>query len=184
VTRRRPSIARLMAAIALVAASLSVFQTGHGEVSAWVDSYDSKVWLLGEVAPVLAIGMSGLALALLTTGRPRRFAAGLASTGFVAGLAFWLAPMSVRNFVLHRVILPVDARIGPGHSDHSATYLNWSLAWVVETEEHRRPLRTIRAPFVSIEAQMELGFLELAIASIGGLVAAIFRPKPQTHDRP
>ena len=110
---RRSSILRLMAAIALFASALAILRAWLGEG-----------WWLGELALFTTIGLIGLASMIVSSGRLRRFFAGLSITGVVVGLAFWLAPSSIRDDVLRRVVFPIDTRIGPHPPGDSTTYLN------------------------------------------------------------
>ncbi len=154
-----------MVAVALIASGLGLLL-----------ARDGADWRFGELTPFSAIGLVGLAMALLASGRLRRFFAGLTVTGVVVGLAFWVGPHSFRSYVLDRVLFPIDARIAPRTAGMGMTHLQVSLTlWIIETPETRR-IRPTRSPFWSRESQEELGLLELAIAVVGGLLAAIPRP--------
>ena len=71
-----------MAAIALVASALAILPS----------LARVKVGGFGELAPFDGDRpLRARSLAIVSSGRLRRFFAGLATTGFVVGLAFWLA---------------------------------------------------------------------------------------------
>jgi hypothetical protein len=128
------------------------------------------------LAPLSAIGFFGLAMMLATSGRLRRFFAGLAVTGVLVGLLLWVGPLSFRSFVLIRILLPFDDLLSqtlPNSFNKLvlAVYLDMTNHW-------ERPISLTRFPFLFRETQVILGYLELAVAVVGGLLAAIPRPRP------
>ena len=170
---RGSSTRRLMVAVGLVAVALGLLRARDGDD-----------WRFGELTGFSAIGLLATALMLSTAGRPRRFFGGAAVTGFLVGLAFWVGPHPVREFVLSRVIEPLDGRLASHSAGMGMTHLQASLIlWIMETPETRR-VRPTRSPFWSRESQEELACLELAVALGGGLLAAAFRPPRPARDSP
>ena len=162
--RSSTSIRRMLAGVALIGLGLAAYR-------AW--TCDS--WWLGELILPLETGIIGLTFAFLTSGRTWRFFSGFGSTGVIAGLAFWVAPLSSREFVLDRILIPIDDRFSPHWpgfiSELSGSLLSYRLiSW--ETGS----IWPTRSPFLSRESQVWLGGLELSVAIVGGLVwAAISR---------
>ncbi len=194
---RGATIGRLMVAVALIAAAF-----GLGV------SWAGPAWTLGELAPMGVVSLVGLALAVVTSGRIRRFFAGLATTSVILALVFWVAPLAVRRTVIERILLPLDQRFGPrserpapGFTSKGArldrTMFLMSLFWprpIVEQDHSRFVIGTTRSPFLSREAQFGLGLLQLVVATTGGVIAAIPRsraartvaivPEPTRSDLP
>jgi hypothetical protein len=146
-----------MVAIGLIGSALAMLRAWAG--TGW--------WWIGELAPLMAIGLGGLAMSVVTSGRFRRFFAGLATSGMVLGLAVWVAPIPIREAVLNRAIFPPDViRFQPVSED-----------WLFDRPDHYFNIRPVRYPFCTHESQEALGLLELAVAVIGGLLAMIPRPR-------
>jgi hypothetical protein len=146
-----------MVAIGLIGSTMAMLRAWAG--SGW--------WWIGELAPLMAIGLGGLAMAVLTSGRFRRFSVGLATSGVVLGLAVWVAPIPVRDTVFNRVIFPPDVILfHPVAED-----------WLFDLPDHYFNIRPIRYPFCTHESQEALGLLVLSVAVIGGLLALIPRPR-------
>jgi hypothetical protein len=128
--------------------------------------------MLGEMTPVLMIGLLGSALALITQGTIRKFFVGFAISGVILGLAIWLGPLSFRNVLLDRIILLIDDRFGPREPGTAATYLQYSLLFSYYSPSSLEYQLT-RSPFVSGESQIALGLLELTIVILVGMIVLI-----------
>jgi len=141
---------------------------------------------------MVTIELLSAGIAASSSGRGRRFFVGLAATAVVSALVFWMAPLSLRRTLLTRVVMPLDARIGrrvpnPRPFMGSTSVLEsslfyWEVAynppqgfrgiWPSPLRPLPAPDRFTRVPFLSTESQAWLSGVQLAVATLGGLIAA------------
>ena len=173
---RLSSINRLMLATGLVGMACYALRSRPGWYPGTFSTPDLMAdWILGELAiPLAYASVLGVA-SLYFRGRWRRaLIVALLGTS-IAALLVWVAPVSWRSLLMHRVILPVDRLLGPRDPSSRISLTALSTGWIIVVPEMGQLFRLNRDPFLSAELQTELGLLLIAVGSLLGVSSLLLR---------
>jgi len=132
--------------------------------------------VFGEFVSVMVLTLAGLAVAIASSGRKRRFGVVVVLAGLAISGAFFLAPSTFRHMVLESIIVPIQLRRLPrplspawGCTENELR----SLCVDVGVEHYRYGLT--RCPFGCYDSQLVLGLVQSSLVLAIGVVSALLK---------